>query len=139
MTSTQRKDLAVLAMVRSLPDHFQAERRIPGRLTGLYNKLIKEADRLLGHCPLAGAADMLELEVRLNAWTMKTGWHRKGKHPISVVVFLIGIVSDNMPKQDKLIEILQLLFDYFDRAKKAPQACLPAGTLSAERFNEVFE
>lgn len=138
MTNKQLREVAVLAMVRSFPDQL-AKGETQGRLLGLYKKLQKETDRLLGKQPLVSKLDEEILGKKLTAWATKTGWGHKGKHPVSVVTFLIGIVSDFIRDDKKLIKILQSIFDYFDRIGHAYAACLPAGTLASNRFSEVFE
>lgn len=138
MTKKQLINVAILAMVRSFPDQL-SEGTAQGRLRGLYRKLQKETDRLLGKQPMVGKLDEKILEEKLTAWAMKTGWRGKGKHPVSVVVFLIGIVSDFIKDDTKLIAILQNIYDYFDRAGQVYNACLPAGTLASNRFSAIFE
>lgn len=138
MTKKQLREVAILAMVRSFPDQL-AKGTAQGRLLGLYTKLQTETDRLLGFQPLVNKLDEEILGEKLTAWAAKTGWGHKGKHPVSVVTFLIGIVSDFIHEDKLLLENLQKIYDYFDRVGHAYTACLPAGTLTSNRFREVFE
>lgn len=137
MTKKTLKEIAILAITKNMPDQ-TADSQQEGRLKRLYNNLDKEAIRLLGYYKVITAKDKKALDGKLTEWTKLTRWDSVGKHPVTVVSFLIGITSDNLKKDGKLLKILQDIFDYFDRNKKAYPACLVGGYSASQKFNSVF-
>lgn len=137
MTDNEIRITGILAITKNFPDQI-ASAEPQGRLKGLYRKLDTEVIRLLGYCPNFTGDDENKLNDKLTNWVRLTKWGEKSKHPVTVAVFLIGIISDNVKNCGKLLTILQEIFDYFDRANKAYTACLPGGYFASQKFNQAF-
>lgn len=137
MTKKQLREIAIYGITKNFPDQV-AGLEPEGRLKGMYSRLDQEVIRLLVACPSLKKKDEVELNKLLTAWTEKTRWGEKGKTQPTVVSFLIGIITDNLPNCGKLLIILQSIWNHYERKQKISIASGWAGGLAAERFNEVF-
>lgn len=137
MTPTQKQTLATLAMARALPD-FTLEKVPPGRLRNRYLKLITEVDKELRKLPRATPADMDELGAKLGDWGKSTGWLGKERHVCTITSFLLAILTDYMPTAGRVIETVEDIYDYFDRAKKVPAPSTWAGTSAYLKWIAMF-
>jgi len=129
--------IAILSVIKALPDWMDS--KLPqGRLQALMNRLQLETQRefMSGRRLYADEVSMLTGKVQL--WVDKVGWDKKPKHVCTITSFLIYLVVDYMPENRKLLEILEQIYNYYERDGKNPVSCEWAGTRSAEIFSEIF-
>lgn len=134
------KRTACLSLIKALPDMI-ANRGTSikhGRLKNLLARLSKESGTLLSHCPRLNKQDESMLVGKITEWADQTGWDLKQNEMATVVAFLIGVVVDNMPNNDKILSILEDIYGYFDRAKAVRESYDVEGTRAAGIWSDIF-
>ena len=138
MTPQNRK-MAELAMVISIPEFTKGEVK-NGRLKNLYQKLTKTATMELERIPKASIVELVEIEDKVANFGKETGWEGKEKHIVTLASFCLGMLENSKSKFDsKIIEILNDIVDYFERAEKAPGPSFWAGSVAASKWNAIME
>lgn len=110
----------------------------PGRLKSLLARLSKESGRLLGLCPKVNRKDEKMLIGKIMTWANQTGWDLNQNEISTVVAFLIGVVVDNMPGNNKILLILEDIYGYFDRIKAVPESYNIEGGRAALVWSDIF-
>ena len=136
--SNRLRRFAVLALLRAFADQMLDGGMSPGRIKNLYNKLQAEVDKILRTMPKPTLLETSELSKKLTEWATKTKWLKRAKAPATVAVFLIGLIVDHIPKHDKILEIVEDIYWYYARSVSSLAACDCGGSLSSERFSEIF-
>jgi len=129
--------IAILSVIKALPDWMDS--KLPqGRLQALMNRLQRETQRefLTGRRLYADEVSMLVGKVQL--WVDQVGWDKKPRHVCTITSFLIYLVVDYLPENRKLLELLEEIYNYFERIGKNPVSCEWAGTRAAGIFSEIF-
>lgn len=134
------KQTACLSLIKALPDMIaNSETNIKhGRLKNLLARLAKESGVLLSYCPRLNKQDESLLVGKITLWADQTGWDLKQNEISTVVAFLIGVVVDNMPDNDKILVILEDIYGYFDRVKVVSEDYNIEATRAAGIWSEIF-
>lgn len=128
-----------LAMVISIPELTKGMVN-NGRLKSLYNRLTKAATNELDKIPIATSIELYEIGSKIAKFGKETGWEGKERHIVTLASFCLGMLENSANKLDsKIIEILNDIVDYFDRAKKAPGPSFWAGSVAADRWKKIIE
>lgn len=133
------KQLSCLAIIKAFPDMIKGDALKQGRLKNLHTKLSKETDIVIHYYIRPSKTEMKQMQDGITEWTDKTGWENKQRHICTLVSFFVGISSDYMPKEDKLINLLFEIYKYFEREGNAPAACAVGGCLAMKKWNAVFD
>ena len=129
--------IAILCVIKALPDWMENSLS-HGRLRVLMSRLQREADKELAKPNRLSDTEINMLAGKVKLWADSVGWDKKPKHTCTIVSFLIYLVVDFMPENAKLLELLEQIYDYFARVGRDPVQAGWAGTLSAERWSEIF-
>lgn len=129
---------AELALIRSIYDILSGSLK-PGRLQGKFIALQKEADKQLS---LMGIheAELEELKIVLDSFAVSTGWADNSRSVGTILSFVMQMVEDSRNKfRTKILELLNEIFDYFERVKPFSPLCYNAGAVAAEKWQRIKE
>ena len=134
--SVSARKTTELTLVRAI-EHLVVEKK-NGRLTGLLNRLVKAVDKELGRINGLSQSDIDEIGKRINTFAVSTGWLGKQRHLCTIVSFCLAMLDQSeFAYNQKITDILNEIYDYFDRAGKAPYQCNWAGSLAMEKWLKV--
>jgi len=125
---------ATLGLIQALVDHCRPPQ---GRFAGMLRRLGKEAAKEFARLPRISDSDLKKAEKAIVALGEKTGWEGKGKHPATIVSFLLAAIDEEPSFDGKIVEILNELHAYMERGKNRLQPCYWAGARAAEIWAEV--
>ncbi len=148
LTDTQIKILAELALIRAIPDQELDEEwreshdlkpLKPGRLRGLFERLVKVVDKEMGTIPQPLEADINKVNGLIREFGRASGWEYK-QYPVVVnISFCAGIFENSTSKiAPKIIHLINEIIDYFDRKEPVPLRYFRGGLFAAEKWNELF-
>lgn len=130
--------MAELALIRSLPNFIIDQKIKPGRLKNICLSLAEITDIAIKNLPILSIQEMLQALELLLTWGKKTGWLDNKKHTVSLCSFLLAMVEESQFKYDqKIIDHLNELFEYFERIGDAKQICLYAGNVANNKWCET--
>jgi cobalamin biosynthesis Mg chelatase CobN len=125
---------ATLGLVQALVDHCRPPQ---GRFAGLLRRLGKEAGKEFAKLPRLSDSDMKRAEKAIVELGERTGWEGKGKHPATIVSFLLAAIDEERGFDGKIVEVLNELHAYMEHGKSRLQPCCWAGARAAEIWLEV--
>jgi len=109
--------------------------RKAGRLDGLLKKLRKEAEHNLGNLPKLSQIETDRCARDMTDFISRAGWDRKDtKHLVTWANFVLAILEDAPKEFDRIIEILNQIVEYYERAKTVPAPCYWSSARAAELF-----
>lgn len=132
------KYVTELGLIRSIPDLITDELK-PGRLKNLMYKLQAAVDLDLGK--IANALTRSEwdrIESILNEFKMVARFGKQ-KHVGTIVSFCLSIIEKSNHKfNDKIIETLNHICDYYERVGDLHVASMWSGDLACEKWESLF-
>lgn len=129
--------IAILSVIKALPDWMEDTMK-PGRLKTLMDRLQTETSKQLAKGRRLTDSEIFWLSVDIREWAVSNGWDKNPKHICTVTSFLIYLIVDFMPEEEKLLGLLEQIYGYFARVEKNPTACDWAGTRTAELWAGIF-
>ena len=136
MTNYLRKR-ACFAVIKAMPDMLIGN-LTQGRLLGLMKRLQKEVDKELMSGRRLKDREVTMLAGKISTWMDAVGWHGKDRHVCTFSSFLLYLHNEYIPEHERIFEILDDIFKYFDRVGKAPTASEWAGTRAGAIYSELF-
>lgn len=132
------QNTAEVAMIRSLGEQvFDNSNR--GRMKNKSAKLVEESDKILVRLPKIENSEMKQIEIHLDKFFESTGWARKQKNIVTIIVFCHYIRKNSKFKYSKkLVNILDDMFDYRERAGYVKDACLWPGELAYNKWQALI-
>lgn len=129
--------LSELAFAIALPD--QLLPGLPnGRLKSLLTRLSKACVIEAKKLKHVSNAERKEAEKRILLFADKTKWEGKPLHICTKVNFMLALY-DNRAYGQRLIPILNEIYEYFARVKDAPKACEWSAALALDKWEEVLK
>lgn len=126
-----------LAMVRSIFDLIKGDIR-PGRLQNKYLSLQKEVDKSLQNIKIDQKTELPVIGKALELFADKTGWNNKKRSVGTVLSFTMGMIEESENRfNDKLLDLLNDIFEYHERKVPFPALCYSAGVIANEKWSNV--
>ena len=134
MNKDLMKMTAELALIRALPD-FVCDDLKPGRLKGLYKKLVKAVNKEWDRYPKLSLNEEIAVNKNLIEFGVLTGWQGKKRHHITYVSF-IAFFAD---RHTLINPIINDIVDYFERGNNLKQVCCRAGLTAFEKWEKLWK
>lgn len=129
--------VAELALIRSPYDLLKHNIK-PGRLQGKYLKLQKEIDKELGKIKVDGKKELPVIGKALDMFAEKTGWNKKERSVGTILSFAMGMIEESENHfGDKVMDLLNEIFDYHERKLPFSALCYSAGAVATIKWNNV--
>ena len=132
------KHVTELALIRSIPDLMVGELK-PGRLKNLMSTLQSAVDIDLGKlCRAINPSDIAKIQDILEQFkhVAKFG---KQKHVGTIVSFCLSLIErSDEDFDDKIVKMLNLIADYYERVDDLHVASMWSGDLASERWESIF-
>lgn len=128
---------AELALALALADQLEPKTQ-QGRLKTLFRKLEKTVmDEFKDTRKLTRAESEAAKRIVIR-FADVSGWDGKPRHICTKINFLLALYEDR-PYAQKIIPVLNNIYEYFDRAGDAPAASLWSGCLAMEKWEAVLK
>lgn len=138
MNKPDQKHMTELALIRSIPDLIVGGLK-RGRLKGLMTKLQKAVDVDLCKMPKPTSLDLKSIEAVLDTFGDISGWNKKGHHTGTLVCFCLSLIDRSDRKfNGRILQNLNEIADYYDRAGDLSRPSLWAGDLACKKWNALF-
>jgi len=125
-----------LAMIRALPDFIVGSLN-PGRLKNRCEKLLKLVDSELAKLPEPTYNELNKISDRIKLFGKASGWEGKQRHTVSVVSFLLAMIEESsFSHNQKIINTLNDIFNYFERNRDAKPLCLKSGEIASQKWEK---
>ena len=139
MNNEDLKHVTELALIRSIPDLMVGELK-PGRLKNLMNTLQAAVDIDLSKLVITlSITDGKKIESILEQFKTVAKFGKQ-KHVGTLVSFCLALIEKSDKKfNDKIVELLNLICEYYERVGDLHVASMWSGDLASERWNAIFE
>lgn len=132
------KKLLELAMVASIRE-FTKETQSNGRLNNLYSRLSKIAFKEIEKIPRPSPLEIEKIGQLVDRFGKSTGWLGKEKHIATLASFCLGMIEDSeFNFNPRIVETLNDIIDYFERAGESPAPSFWAGGVAAEKWHNII-
>lgn len=138
MNKDKLKHVTELALIRSIPDLMVGELK-QGRLKNLMSTLQAAVDIELGKlCVMPGPGDIDKIESLLENFKNLAKFGKQ-KHIGTLVSFCLSLIEKSDKEfGDKIVKLLNLICDYYERVGDLHTASMWSGDLASERWNSIF-
>ena len=102
-----------------------------GRLRNRLEKLTK-----LTFVPGIGDKELNMLKLKLDKFQELTGWHKKARSLITLINFCL-LVAEDAGLDQRVIECLNDIYDYFNREKTVPSSCDWSGESAFHKWRSI--
>ena len=124
-------------MKRAIP--LTADNLPQGRIRGLLVRLAKQSQKELNALPEVSKHEYEMIIDWVADWGEMT-WGKKKVHAVSMISFALGMIENSeFEYPARLIETLEDITDYYDRAGKAPGICFNSGSVAADKWKIIME
>lgn len=133
------KHITELALIRSIPDLMVGKPKKNSRLNNLMNTLQDAVDEdLVKVYRLPGASDLMKIQSILENFKTVANFGKQ-KHIGTIVSFCLVIIEDSEEEfNDKIIRILNLIIDYYERVGDLHVASMWSADLALARWKSIF-
>ena len=129
--------VAEMAFIRSIYDLIKGDIK-PGRLQNKYLSLQKEVDKSLQNIKVDPKTELPVIGKALELFADKTGWNNKKRSVGTVLSFTMGMIEESENRfNDKLLDLLNDIFEYHERKVPFPALCYSAGVIANEKWSNV--
>lgn len=142
MVNSNLSFVTEIAMLRSLPDLLCGNLN-SGRLKGKLKALQKEVDKSLVGCKINQKKDLPVIKSCLDRFANETGWNGSQKSIGTILSFYLCMIEESEHSySEKITDILNDLFEFFERKKPFSPACCWSGAVATQKWinikKEVF-
>lgn len=128
---------AEIAMIRSLGEQVSDQSK-PGRIKAKAQNLMKESDKHLSALGKISDCGIKRIERHLTEFFKLTGWAGSQKNVVTIISFCLELVENSSFKySNKIVDLLNDMFDYHERAGRVKESCLWPGGLAYEKWAEI--
>lgn len=138
MKNEDLKHVTELALIRSIPDLMTSKLK-NGRLKNLMLRLQAAVDIDLGKlCGKIGPTDIKKIEFILENFKSVAKFGKQ-KHVGTLVSFCLSLIEKSDREfNEKIVETLNLICDYYERVGDLHVASMWSGDLASERWESIF-
>ncbi len=128
---------AEMAFIRSIYDLIKGDMK-PGRLQNKYLSLQKEVDKSLQNVRIDAKKELPLIGKALEIFGDKTGWNNKKRSVGTILSFTMGMIEESENTfNDKLLDLLNEIFDYHERILPFSALCYSAGAVATLKWANV--